>query len=90
MDKKGICSNYLCDAKPGDDVMLTGPIGKTLFLPESRNFNNDLIMVATGMGIAPYRSFIRRLFMERTSAAEAYRGQVCITVDVNGYCMHSP
>lgn len=22
--KKGICSNYLCDAKPGDEVTMTG------------------------------------------------------------------
>lgn len=22
--KKGICSNFLCDAKPGDEVTMTG------------------------------------------------------------------
>merc|ERR1711924_48140 len=32
----------------------------------------DLIMVATGTGIAPYRSFIRRLFVEKTPFGEAY------------------
>jgi hypothetical protein len=26
--KKGICSNFLCDAKPGDEVSVTGPTGK--------------------------------------------------------------
>ena len=26
--KKGICSNFLCDAKPADELMLTGPSGK--------------------------------------------------------------
>ena len=26
--KKGVCSNYLCDAKPGDEIKLTGPSGK--------------------------------------------------------------
>jgi ferredoxin--NADP+ reductase len=31
-------------------------------------------MVATGTGIAPYRSFIRRLFTEKTPAGEAYKG----------------
>ena len=63
--KKGICSNFLCDAKPGDKVMMTGPVGKALLLDES-NPNNVHIMVATGTGIAPYRSFWRRMFCEDT------------------------
>ena len=71
--KKGICSNFLCDAKPGDDIMLTGPAGKVMLMPE-KNPATDLIMVATGTGIAPYRSFLRRLFIEKTPAAKAYKG----------------
>jgi ferredoxin--NADP+ reductase len=63
--KKGICSNFLCDAKAGDKVMMTGPVGKALLLDES-NPNNVHIMVATGTGIAPYRSFWRRMFCEDT------------------------
>jgi len=69
--KKGVCSNYLCDSKPGDDVKLTGPSGKVMLIPE-KDPNVDLIMVATGTGIAPYRSFIRRLFVEKTPFGEAY------------------
>lgn len=71
--KKGVCSNFLCDAKPGDDVNLTGPAGKVMLLPE-KNPNTDLIMVATGTGIAPYRAFLRRLFVEDTPAARNYKG----------------
>jgi len=71
--KKGVCSNFLCDSKPGDDVMLTGPAGKVMLMPE-KNPATDLIMVATGTGIAPYRSFLRRLFIEKTPAAKAYKG----------------
>ena len=52
--KKGVCSNFLCDTKPGDEVMLTGPAGKVMLMPE-KNAAADLIMVATGTGIAPYR-----------------------------------
>merc|ERR1712146_192691 len=33
--KKGICSNYLCDAKPGDEVKLTGPTGKVMLCPKA-------------------------------------------------------
>merc|ERR1711869_127875 len=31
--KKGVCSNFLCDAKPGDDIKLTGPSGKVMLIP---------------------------------------------------------
>ena len=37
-------------------------------MPEEKK-DVDLIMVATGTGIAPYRSFIRRLFVEKTPFA---------------------
>jgi len=71
--KKGVCSNFLCDTKPGDEVQLTGPAGKVMLMPEDKPAT-DLIMVATGTGIAPYRSFLRRLFVENTPAAKAYQG----------------
>jgi len=71
--KKGICSNFLCDASPGDDLKLTGPSGKVMLIPE-KDPKVDLIMVATGTGIAPYRSFIRRLFVEKTPFGAAYQG----------------
>ncbi|CAD7704664.1 unnamed protein product [Ostreobium quekettii] len=60
--KKGICSNFLCDAKKGTKVNMTGPTGKVLLMPEDKNA--VLIMVATGTGIAPYRAFWRRAFIE--------------------------
>ena len=60
---KGVCSNFLCDLKPGDEVMLTGPVGKTFLLPN--DLSATLIMIATGTGIAPFRAFIRHLLDER-------------------------
>jgi len=72
--KKGVCSNFLCDTKPGDEVQMTGPAGKVMLLPEE-DPSTDYIMVATGTGIAPYRGFVRRLFFEKTPAAVAYKGQ---------------
>ena len=41
---------------------MTGPTGKVLLLPEDPNA--VVIMVATGTGIAPFRTFWRRMFME--------------------------
>ncbi|KAJ7568585.1 hypothetical protein O6H91_01G039300 [Diphasiastrum complanatum] len=61
--KKGICSNFLCDSKPGDKVLITGPSGKVMLLPEDDQ-KACHIMVATGTGIAPYRGYLRRMFME--------------------------
>ena len=56
----GICSTYLCDIQPGDKVKITGPVGKEMLLPEDENAN--IIMLATGTGIAPMRAYLRRMF----------------------------
>jgi len=79
--KKGICSNFLCDTQPGEDVKMTGPAGKVMLLPE-QDPNTDYIMVATGTGIAPYRGFIRRLFVEDTPAGNAYKGEAWLFLGV--------
>jgi len=71
--KKGVCSNYLCDASAGDVVKLTGPTGKVMLLPEDKP-ETDIIMVATGTGIAPYRSFLKRMFIEKTPYAKDFKG----------------
>ena len=60
--KKGICSNFLCDAKPGTQVNMTGPTGQVMLLPKDPA--TPVIMVATGTGIAPMRSYYRRFFVE--------------------------
>ena len=60
--KKGICSNFLCDAKVGEEVTMTGPTGKILLLDNDPNAVH--ICVATGTGIAPFRSFWRRMFYD--------------------------
>lgn len=43
-------------------LCVTGPTGKVLLMPEDPNA--VYIMVATGTGIAPFRSFWRRQFLE--------------------------
>ena len=79
--KKGVCSNFLCDASPGTELQLTGPTGKVMLMPEVTP-NADLIMVATGTGIAPYRGFLRRLFVEQTPANEAFSGLAWLVLGV--------
>jgi ferredoxin--NADP+ reductase len=56
----GVCSTYLCDIEPGTKVKITGPVGKEMLLPPDEDAN--VIMLATGTGIAPMRAYLRRMF----------------------------
>ena len=59
---EGVCSSYLCNLNPGDDVAITGPVGKEMLLPDDEDAN--IIMIATGTGIAPFRAYLWRMFKE--------------------------
>lgn len=56
----GFFSNFLCDMKIGETVQFHGPHG--LFL--LRQPLTDAILIATGTGIAPMRSYAQALFPE--------------------------
>ena len=64
---RGVCSNHICDMSVGDDVMITGPTGAEMLLPDDPNSN--IIMLATGTGIAPMRSYMRLLFHDKAGEA---------------------
>jgi benzoyl-CoA 2,3-dioxygenase component A len=57
-EEKGVCSNYLCDLKKGDEVKLTGPFGGTFLMPGDVSAN--IVMICTGTGSAPFRAFTER------------------------------
>jgi ferredoxin--NADP+ reductase len=61
--KKGFGSNYICDRMPGDAIQITGPVGRSFLLPEDKK--TDLIMIALGTGIAPFRAFIHHIYQEK-------------------------
>jgi ferredoxin--NADP+ reductase len=63
----GVCSTFLCDLKPGDEVKITGPTGKEMLLPPDEDAN--VIMFATGTGIAPMRAYLWRMFKDNERAA---------------------
>ncbi len=56
----GVCSNFLCDLRPGDEVKVTGPNGKRFLLPVDGD-EHDFLFVAAGTGIAPFRGMIMEL-----------------------------
>ena len=58
----GVCSTYLCNMEVGADVKITGPTGKEMLLPTDPNIN--VIMLATGTGIAPFRAYLWRMFKD--------------------------
>ncbi|TGK49114.1 FAD-binding oxidoreductase [Leptospira bouyouniensis] len=61
---KGVCSNYLCDLKPGDVVTMTGPAGKKFLLPQT-DFFGDVFFFATGTGISPFLGMVEELLVQK-------------------------
>jgi ferredoxin-NADP reductase len=59
----GVSSTFLHNLKPGDKVQAMGPLGK-FTLPEP--LLRDPVFIATGSGIAPFRSMINDLFANNT------------------------
>lgn len=56
----GFMSNFLCDLKPGEELSCQGPFGDFILRPPMR----DSIFIATGTGIAPFRSMLLWLFTD--------------------------
>jgi ferredoxin-NADP reductase len=50
----GFMSNFLCDLEPGAEVPFQGPFGNFILRPPMR----DTLFIATGTGIAPFRSML--------------------------------
>lgn len=57
--EKGRCSNYLCDAEPGDTLKATGPYGIPFAVPSDTDAT--IICIGTGTGIAPFRNFVKTI-----------------------------
>ena len=51
---RGVCSNYICDLKPGDSVQVIGPFGTSFLMPNHPRSN--IVMICTGTGSAPMRA----------------------------------
>ena len=71
-EDRGICSNYVCDLKKGDEVRVTGPFGATFLMPNDADAR--ILMICTGTGSAPFRAFT----MHRTRMAGADGGDMVL------------
>jgi ferredoxin-NADP reductase len=58
----GFMSNFLCDMIPGDELGVQGPFGNFILRPPMR----DTIFIATGTGIAPFRSMLHWLLADHS------------------------
>jgi ferredoxin-NADP reductase len=58
----GFMSNFLCDLKAGDEISCQGPFGDFILRPPMR----DTIFIATGTGIAPFRSMLHWLLNDES------------------------
>lgn len=57
-EAQGVCSNFVCNLKIGDEVQVTGPFGTTFLMPDDPA--TRLLMICTGTGSAPFRAFTMR------------------------------
>jgi ferredoxin--NADP+ reductase len=56
----GIASNYLCDLRPDEVLQFAGPVGYPFAIPDDKTA--DILMLAMGTGIAPFRTLIRQIY----------------------------
>src|SRR6202162_5253022 len=56
----GFMSNFLCDMKVGEEISCQGPFGDFILRPPLR----DTVFIATGTGIAPFRSMLHWLLAD--------------------------
>jgi len=68
----GVCSNYVCDLRVGDEVRVAGPSGRSFLLPEDPS-RHDYLFLATGTGIAPFRGMLLELL---EGPGEACRSEI--------------
>eukprot|EP00747_Dinoflagellata_sp_TGD_P211897 gnl/TRDRNA2_/TRDRNA2_85064_c0_seq1.p1 gnl/TRDRNA2_/TRDRNA2_85064_c0~~gnl/TRDRNA2_/TRDRNA2_85064_c0_seq1.p1 ORF type:complete len:446 (+),score=90.15 gnl/TRDRNA2_/TRDRNA2_85064_c0_seq1:145-1482(+) len=74
--KSKVEGNYFLSLKTGDPVMLTGAMGKAMLLPDDTS--KDIVAFSVGTGVAPFRAFAKRLFIDDSPAKESFTGKMTL------------
>jgi ferredoxin-NADP reductase len=69
---EGFMSNYLCDLMVGESARFHGPHGMFVLKPE---MPEDLLLIATGTGVAPFRSMAHYLFGRNGDGRQHHKGR---------------
>lgn len=67
--EEGFMSNYLFNLNEGGQVNFQGPFGSFTLRPPLR----DTVFIATGTGIAPFRSMLQWLFADQNNSQERHQ-----------------
>jgi ferredoxin-NADP reductase len=62
---QGIGSKFLQDLSFGDTINFLGPLGRFILTPETAVHNKPIVFIATGSGIAPFKSMLHELLQIR-------------------------
>ncbi len=57
----GIASNFLCDLRENDTLLISGPYGIPFEIPEDKD--SDLLLIGLGTGIAPFRALVKHIYI---------------------------
>ena len=68
----GVCSDYLCNIRVGDQVACISPTGRLMLLP--LDLNQDFVFIATGTGVAPIKSYLDYLLDPK----QAFNGRILL------------
>jgi ferredoxin-NADP reductase len=69
--ENGFMSNFLCDLTVGQTTSFHGPHGLFVLKPEVE----DVILVATGTGVAPFRSMVQHLLAKDSNGQPRHNGR---------------
>jgi ferredoxin-NADP reductase len=64
---QGVGSKYLQSLDFGDKISFLGPLGRFLLTPETINQSRSVVLIATGSGVAPFKSMLHELLRKNTN-----------------------